>query len=280
MATDKRIGLIAGSGRFPILFAEKAAQKGYSVYAVGYHGETAPELADHVAAVETLYIGQIKRLLKFFKKNRIAEVVMAGAIEKSGAISQIRPDIKAIALIAGMRHDTHDDRVLRAFAGMLEKEGIRVRASTFLLPELLAEAGCWTRRKPRKDEIPDMILGFNIARAIGHLDIGQCVVVSGGSVLAVEAIDGTDSTILRGGRLSKNSAVVAKVCKPIQDFRFDVPAVGAQTVRAMHEAGATVLLIEAGRSLVFDREEMISLADQWGITVMAINDAADLEKQR
>ncbi len=280
MATDKRIGLIAGSGRFPVLFAEKAAQKGYSVYAVGYHGETAPELADHVAAVENLYIGQIKRLLNFFKKNRIAEVVMAGAIAKTGAISQIRPDIKAIALIAGMRHDTHDDRVLRAFAGLLEKEGIEVRASTFLLPELLAETGCWTRRKPRKEEIPDMILGFTTARAIGHLDIGQCVVVSGGSVLAVEAIDGTDSTILRGGRLSKNSAVVAKVCKPIQDFRFDVPAVGAQTVRTMHEAGATVLVIEAGRSLVFDREEMINLADRWGITVMAINEASDLEKQR
>lgn len=276
---DKRIGLIAGSGRFPILFAQKAAQKGYSVYAVGYHGETAPELADHAAAVETLYIGQVKRLLKFFKKNRIAEVVMAGAISKTGAISQIRPDIKAIALIAGMRHDTHDDRVLRAFAGMLEKEGIQVRASTFLLPELLSEAGCWTRRKPRKDEIPDMILGFNIAGAIGHLDIGQCVVVSGGSVLAVEAIDGTDSTILRGGRLSKKNAVVAKVCKPIQDFRFDVPAVGAQTVRTMHDAGATVLVIEAGRSLVFDREEMIDLADRCGISIVAINEAADLEKQ-
>jgi UDP-2,3-diacylglucosamine hydrolase len=280
MTMGSRIGLIAGSGRFPIIFAEKAAQKGYLVYAVGYHGETSPELADHVVGFETLYIGQIKRLLTFFKKNRITEVVMAGAISKTNAISQIRPDIKAMSLIAGMRHDTHDDRLLRAFAGMLEKEGILVRASTFLLPELLAEAGCWTRRKPKKDEIPDMILGFNIAMAIGHLDIGQCVVVSGGSVLAVEAIDGTDSTILRGGRLSKNGTVVAKVCKPIQDFRFDVPAVGVQTIRTMNEAGATVLVIEAGRSMVFDREEMIDLADRCKITVMAISDVTDLEKLR
>jgi hypothetical protein len=280
MAMDRRIGLIAGSGRFPVIFAERAAQKGYSVYAVGYHDETDPELSDHVAAVETMYIGQIKRLLNFFKKNRIAEVVMAGAISKTGAITKIRPDIKAIALIAGMRHDTHDDRVLRAFAGLLEKEGINVRASTFLLPELLAQAGVWTRRKPRKDEIPDMMLGFTIARAIGNLDIGQCVVVSDGTVLAVEAVDGTDSTILRGGKLSRNGVVAAKVCKPIQDFRFDVPAVGAQTVRTMHEAGAAVLVIEAGRSMVFDREEMIALADHWGITIAAINDAVDLEKYK
>lgn len=271
--------MIAGSGRFPIIFAEKAAQKGYSVYAVGYRDETDPELAGHVEAVETLYIGQIKRLLNFFKKNRISEVVMAGAISKTGAITRIRPDIKAIALIAGMRHDTHDDRVLRAFAGMLEKEGINVRASTFLLPELLAPAGVWTRRKPGKDEIPDMILGFTMAMAIGNLDVGQCVVVADGTVLAVEAVEGTDSAILRGGRLSRKGAVAAKVCKPIQDFRFDVPAVGAQTIRTMHEAGVTALVIEAGRSMVFDRKEMIDLADRWGISIMAVNDAADLEKQ-
>jgi DUF1009 family protein len=279
-AMDKRIGLIAGSGRFPLIFARKAAQKGYRVYAVGYHDETDPELSDHVVAVETIYLGQIKRLLQFFKKNRISEVVMAGAVSKVGAITKIRPDIKAISLIAGMRKDTHDDRILRAFAGMLEKEGINVRASTFLLPELLAPAGIWTRRKPKKDEVSDMMLGFTIARAIGNLDIGQCVVVGNGTVLAVEAIDGTDSTILRGGRLSCKDAVAAKVCKPIQDFRFDVPAVGAQTIRTMYEAGVKILVLEADRSMVFDREEMIALADRWGMTIAAVNDAADLEKYR
>jgi UDP-2,3-diacylglucosamine hydrolase len=278
-AADKRIGLIAGSGRFPLIFAQKASQRGYRVYAVGYHDETDLELANHVAEVETLYLGQIKRLLKFFKKHGISEAVMAGAVSKVGAITKIRPDIKAISLIAGMRKDTHDDRILRAFAGMLEKEGIQVCASTFLLPELLAPAGIWTRRKPSRDEIPDMMLGFTVARAIGNLDIGQCVVVGNGTVLAVEAIDGTDSTIRRGGRLSKKGAVAAKVCKPIQDFRFDVPAVGAQTIRIMHEAGVNALVLEAERSMVFDREEMIALADQWGISIAAVKDAADLENQ-
>jgi DUF1009 family protein len=268
--TDKRIGLIAGSGSFPLIFAAKAAQKGFAVFAVGYHHETDPDLAGHVAALEIIYIGQIKRLIRFFRKHRITEAVMVGAIQKPGAILDIRPDLKAISLIANMRDNTHDDRILRAFANVLEDEGIRIRTSTFLLPELLAEPGCWTRRKPTKPEQADMDLGWRMAKAIGSLDIGQCVVVSNGTVVAVEAIDGTDSTIRRGGALSRGHAVVVKVCKPIQDFRFDVPAVGAQTIRSMHAAGATVLVIEAGRSLVFDREEMIRLADQWGITIMAM----------
>ncbi|MDA3897438.1 MAG: UDP-2,3-diacylglucosamine diphosphatase LpxI [Desulfobacteraceae bacterium] len=267
---NKRIGLIAGSGTFPIIFSKKAAEKGLQVFAVGYHNETDPVLASYVESLEIMHIGQIKRLIRFFKKNRIEEAIMIGAIKKPGAILDIRPDMKAISLIANMRHSTHDDKILRAFAKVLEDEGLQIRASTFLLPELLAEEGCWTKRKPTKAEQEDIKLGWKMAKEIGRLDIGQCVVVSNGSVMAVEAIDGTDSTIRRGGNLCNGSAVVVKVCKPTQDFRFDVPAVGAQTVQSMHKTGATVLVIEAGRSLVFDKEEMISLANQWGITLMAI----------
>ncbi|MDA8402662.1 MAG: UDP-2,3-diacylglucosamine diphosphatase LpxI [Desulfobacteraceae bacterium] len=271
---DKRIGLIAGSGIFPIIFSRKAASRGFGVYAVGFYDNTSPDLVDHVEALEIVHIGQIKRLIRFFKHHQITEAVMIGAIQKPGAIRDIRPDMKAIALIANMRNDTHDDRILRAFAKVLEDEGIRIRSSTFLLPELLANPGCWTRRKPTKAEQADMALGWRMAKEVGRLDIGQCVVVSNGSVIAVEAIDGTDSTIRRGGKLGRGHAVVAKVCKPMQDFRFDVPAVGAQTIRTMHESGATVLVIEAGRSLVFDREDMIRLADQWGIAIVALEKAA------
>lgn len=266
----QRIGLIAGSGPFPLIFSEKAGARGYQVYAIGYHNETDPALADYVEALETIYIGQIKRLIKFFKRHQITDAVMIGAIKKPGSIAEVRPDMKAIALYAGMRHNTHDDRVLRAFASALEDEGIHIRPSTFLLPELLAQEGCWTRRKPAKDEQHDMELGWKMAKAIGKLDIGQCVVVSNGSVLAVEAIDGTDSTIRRGGELANKSAVVVKVCKPIQDFRFDVPAVGSQTIRTMNEAGVSVLVIEAGKSLVFDKAEMIALADKWQISIVAL----------
>ncbi len=273
--TQQRIGLIAGSGPFPLIFSQKAKEKGYQVYAIGYVNETDPALADSVEVVETIYIGQIKRLIKFFKRHQITDAVMIGAIKKPGSITEVRPDIKAISLYAGMRQNTHDDRVLRVFAKALEDEGIYIRPSTFLLPELLAQEGCWTKRKPKKEEQPDIEMGWKMAKAIGKLDIGQCVVVSNGSVLAVEAIDGTDSTIRRGGRLTSGNAVVVKVCKPIQDFRFDIPAVGSETIRTMHESGASVLAIEAGKSLVFDQAEMVDLADRWKISIVALNRSDD-----
>lgn len=267
---NHRIGLIAGSGPFPLVFARKAKDKGFDVYAVGYYNETDPVLADHVAEFETIHIGQVRRLLHFFKTHGVAEAVMIGAIKKPGSISEIKPDLKAIALIAGMRHNTHDDHILRTFAKALEDEGVKIRPSTFLIPELLAPEGCWTRRKPAETEKADIELGWKMAKAIGRLDIGQCVVVQNGTVVAVEAVDGTDATIKRGGRLAKGNPVVVKVCKPIQDFRFDVPAVGTETIRIMKEAGASVLAIEAGKSLVFDREVMVELADEWNITVLAM----------
>ncbi len=266
----QRIGLIAGSGPFPILFSKKAAQKGFEVYAVGYHGETDPALLQSVAFLEIIHIGQIKRLIKIFKSHHISEAVMIGAIRKPNSIRDLHPDLKAISLLANMRHDTHDDRVLRAFAKILEDEGIQIRPSTFLIPEFLAQPGCWTKRKPTPDEQMDMALGWKMAKEIGRLDIGQCVVVSNGTVTAVEAIDGTDSTIRRGGQLAKGHAVVVKVCKPNQDFRFDVPAVGAQTIRTMHDVGAKVLVVEAGKSLVYDKEDMIRHADAWDISIVAL----------
>lgn len=272
---EKRIGLIAGSGPFPIMFARKAAARGYEVYAAAYHNETEPELARHVACMETLYLGQVRRLIRFFKKHGVRSAVMIGAVKKPASLAGLRPDLKALSLMASVRKNTHDDRVLRAFAGLLEEEGIRIHPSTFLLPELLCEPGCWTRRKPSKKERHDIALGWEMAKAIGSLDIGQCVVVANGSVLAVEAIDGTDSTIRRGGRLSRGDAVVVKVCKPIQDFRFDVPAVGARTIETMHESGVRVLVVEAGKSLVFDKEEMVALADRYGIAIAALRDASE-----
>lgn len=268
----QRIGLIAGSGPFPIIFARKAVLRGYSVFAVGYADETDPRLSECVSALQIIHIGQIGRLIRFFKEHRVDAAVMIGAVRKPSSIREIKPDLKALALFAGMRKNTHDDRILRAFAGALEREGIRVRSSTFLLPELLSEKGCWTRREPTREEMHDIDLGWKMAKGIGRLDIGQCVVVANGTVLAVEAVDGTDSTIRRGGGLSAGNAVVVKVCKPIQDFRFDVPAVGARTIQTMQEAGARVLAIEAGKSLVFEKEEMVSIANRCGISIVALTD--------
>ncbi len=265
---DKRIGLIAGSGQFPFMFARAARENGYAVYAIAHLNETDETLAQHVNGIQWVHLGQLKKIIKFFSGKGVTQAVMAGAIKKTRMFRDVRPDLKTIAVMAGMR-DTHDDRILRAFAGALEKEGICIKASTFLLPELLAPEGCWTRRKPTRSEREDIKLGWRLAKEIGRLDIGQCVVVAGGSVLAVEAIDGTDATIKRGGALARGAAVVVKVCKPDQDFRFDVPAIGVQTIEMMAAAGVRVLVIEAGKTVAFGRSEMVRAADAAGISIVA-----------
>ena len=263
----QRIGLIAGSGQFPIIFSEKARLNGYEVFAVAYIKEADPKIKEKVDFIEWIHLGQLNKLIRFFKTHGISQAVMMGGIQKTRIFKDIKPDFKAITMMIGMKH-SHDDAVLRRFADVLENEGIRILESTFLVPELLAPEGCWTKRKPSRSQREDMALGWRIAKEIGRLDIGQCVVVGGGSVLAVEAIDGTDSTIRRGASLGKD-AVVVKVCKPNQDFRFDIPATGEQTIHVMIEAGAGALLLEAGKAVVFDREKMISLADKNGIAIVA-----------
>jgi DUF1009 family protein len=261
------IGLIAGGGQFPLLFSHRAKEKGYRIFAAAYLNEADPRLAGKVAAIEWLHLGQVRRLLRFFKKNGVTEAVMVGTIQKTRMFSDVKPDSKAISLLLNM-FSTHDDGVLRAFAALLEKEGIRIRPSTFLLPDLLATEGVWTQRRPNRSETADIALGWECARDIGRLDIGQCVVVGGGTILAVEAIEGTDAAISRGGHLGKGNAVAVKVCKPHQDMRFDVPAVGSKTIRTMHDAGVRALAVEAEKTVVFDRKEMIQLADAFEIAVV------------
>jgi len=265
---DKRIGLIAGSGQFPFIFARAAQKKGYEVYAVAHLKETGEGLENYVKEIKWVHLGQLKKIIKFFSGNGVKQAVMAGAIKKTRMFRDVRPDLKTIGILAGIRN-THDDRLLRAFADALEKEGILIKESTGLLPDLLACEGCWTKRKPTRSENEDIKIGWHLAKEIGRLDIGQCVVVAGGSVLAVEAIDGTDATIKRGGSLARGAAVVVKVCKPDQDFRFDVPAIGVQTVKVIAASGVKVLVIEAGKVVVFDRRDMIEAADELGISIVA-----------
>lgn len=266
------IGLIAGGGRFPLLFADAARAAGYTVYAVAYHNAADPEIENRVDRVAWLHLGEINRLIAFFSRHGVTETVIMGGIQKTVMFADIRPDERALAMIAGLT-ETHDDQLLRRFAAELEKESIQVRASTFLLPELLAAEGVWTARQPDEAQARDITIGWKTAKAIGDLDVGQCVVVEKGSVLALEGIDGTDETIRRGGRLGGGNAVVVKVCKPQQDLRFDVPAVGVQTIDIMRQAGARTLAIEAGRTVVFDKRAMVEQADQAGISIVARREA-------
>ena len=268
--STRHIGLIAGGGQFPALFAHKADKAGYRVITAGFRSETDPGLQDHVHDFKWLFLGQIGKLVKYFKAHGVTEAVMLGSINKANIFKDIRPDLKALSFIAKTAW-THDDSILTSFADLMEKEGITMRSSTFLLPELISPKGCWTKRQPDKADKKDIAQGWHLAKEIGRLDIGQCLIISNGTVLAVEAIDGTDATIARGGRLSMgNGAVVIKLSKPSQDLRFDLPSTGAATIETMHKSGATVLALEAGKSLSFDREEMIRLANLYNICIMAV----------
>ncbi|MGD8383668.1 MAG: UDP-2,3-diacylglucosamine diphosphatase LpxI [Syntrophobacterales bacterium] len=264
----KKIGLIAGGGQFPILFARAARQNGVEVVAVALKGEADELLESQVNHCSWVSLGKLGQMIETFEKAQVTEVAMAGAVAKTKLFSKIRPDWKAVRLLARMLHKK-DDAILRAFTEELEAHGIKVRPSTLFLPELLAPPGILTRRRPNARERRDINFGWNLAKEIGKLDIGQCILVRDQAVLAVEAIEGTDETIRRGGRLGKSEVVVVKVCKPNQDLRFDVPAVGLQTIETMKEVGASVLVVEAERTLMFDREKMIQAADDAKIAILS-----------
>lgn len=264
-----KTGLIAGSGSFPRLFADAANAADYDVYAVAYVNAAEPDLGNHVRQIKWLHLGEIERLLQFFKSVGVAETVIMGGVKKTNMFEDIKPDAKCLSLIGGLT-ETHDDILLRRFADLLEENGVTVRASTFLLPDILAPQGFWTRKKPDEIQNIDIDIGWKVAKEIGRLDVGQCVVVEEGSVLAVEAVDGTNATIRRGGALGGGNAVVVKVCKPNQDMRFDIPAVGTDTIRTMQDAGAGTLAVEADKTIVFNKEEMIATADAAGLCIMGI----------
>ncbi len=264
------VGVIAGGGRFPFLVAEAARRQGYGTFAVAHEGETDPLLAGEVDGIVWVRLGQLGRVISSLKANGVKKVLMAGTIAKHRMFGRVRPDLKGLALMSRMAV-FHDDGILRAVSRELEKSGIEVMASTRFLPDLAAPAGMLTVRRPSRQEMDDVEFGWAMAKELGRLDIGQCVVVRRKTVVAVEAMEGTDEAIRRGGRLAREKAVVVKVSKPGQDLRFDVPSVGEMTVAAMAEAGASVLAVEAGRTLVFDRDAMVRRADEAGISVIALD---------
>lgn len=265
---NQTIGLIAGGGQFPLMIAETARKRGIRVVAVAHIGETDQSLSDLTDEIAWINLGQLGQLIRVLRKNRVNKALMAGTISKRRMFDNVRPDLKGLSLVSKLAV-FHDDDILAAVAKELDKGGIEIVSSTAYLPELLAPLKCFTRRKPSKSEKGDIDFGWEVAKALGRLDIGQCVVVKRKTVLALEAIDGTDETILRGGRIAREKAVVVKVSKPQQDLRFDVPAVGLKTIKAMAQVRASVLAIEAGKTLMFDKQEMISYADEAGISIIS-----------
>lgn len=250
------------------MVAEAAKKRGFRVMAVAHLGETASALTDKVDEIVWIKLGQLGHLIKALKKRGVRNAVMAGTITKKRMFENIRPDLKGLTIMSKLAV-FHDDDILRAVAKELAKEDIEIVSSTYYLPELLAPTGCFTRKRPGKAEKEDIDFGWKVAKELGRLDIGQCVVVRKKTVLALEAIDGTDETILRGGRLGREGAVVVKVSKPNQDLRFDVPTVGIETLKAMSQVNASVLAVEAGKTLMFERPEMITYADKVGISIVS-----------
>jgi hypothetical protein len=270
MSGAERIGLIAGSGRFPIVFAQTARRRGVEVVAVAHRGETAPELVHHVDAISWVQPGQLQGIIDALQSHRVTRTVMVGGIAKPRLFREIMPDARALAAIARVGK-LRDDLILRALAGELEGEGIQVVESTTYLEEIVPAVGVLTAREPTSEEWADVRFGFQVVKAIGRFDIGQSVVVRGGTVVAVEGIEGTDATIRRGGQLANGEIVVVKASKPIQDLRFDLPAVGPETIRTIAEVRGRALAIEAGRTIMLDRAEMLALANDARITVVAVD---------
>jgi UDP-2,3-diacylglucosamine hydrolase len=272
------IGLLAGWGRFPITFANKARSVGIPVVCVGLRGAASPELAHLVERFYWCRVAGLGRMIRLFKGECVERVVMAGKVRKADfmhapwRLFTIWPDWRTLRYWYGQRRrDNRDDTLLLGLIDEFASEGMRFESAFDLCPELLVPPGILTQRKPSAREEEDITFGWDLAREMGRLDVGQSVAVKERAVLAVEAIEGTDQAILRAGFLCRSGGfVVVKVAKPNQDMRFDVPTVGCLTIEAMHRAGGSVLAVEANRTILLDREETVSMADRFGISIVAL----------
>ncbi|SKA75713.1 LpxI family protein [Desulfobaculum bizertense] len=270
------IGIIAGGGQFPFLVAQGAHRRGLKVVAVGFSDHTDMELAKETDDFIELHIGQLNKLIRFFKRHGVSRIVLAGAINKPRAL-HFKPDLRAMKLLFKLR-SKGDDAILTTVAKELESEGLQVASALTIVPDIGTPAGVITRGKPNAQEWADLRYGWPKAKAIGSMDIGQSLVVKNGMVVAVEGPEGTDATLRRSGELAGPGCVLVKVYKPGQDNRMDLPAAGLQTVQTMIETGASCLGIEAGNSLFFDAEEAIALADKHGIHIVGLT-AEEMEQE-
>jgi hypothetical protein len=267
------LGLIAGSGRFPFEVARAALARGLSLSVVAIEGNTDPAIEELVPdAVHWIAPGQLGRLIEFLKASKAREVILAGAIAKREMfrdLAQLRPDARAIALLSRLR-DRGDDALLRAVAAEIEAEGMSVVDSTRYLEDRLTPEGVLVGAALTPALEADLRLGLRVARALGTVDVGQTVVVKGGTVLALEAIEGTDAALRRGAALGGSGVVVVKASKPGQDLRFDVPVIGAATIELAADLGVAALGLEARRTLLLERERALELAQRRGLWVGGI----------
>jgi UDP-2,3-diacylglucosamine hydrolase len=274
--TAAPVGLLAGSGRLPIVFAEKARQLGVPVVCVGVRHEAQPELIPLVDRFFWTGVARMGHMIRCFQRTGVTRVVMAGKIQKTRMHVPWRwlrlwPDWRTLRFwFRYARRDNKDDTLLLGLIHEFATEGLHFASALEYCPELLVKAGVLTRRGLSAREEADVDFGWQLAKEMGRLDVGQSVAVRERAVLAVEAIEGTDRAILRAGELCRRGGfVVVKVAKPQQDMRFDVPTVGLATIESMHRAGGRVLALDAGRTIVIDQDQVVALAERYGISIVA-----------
>jgi DUF1009 family protein len=268
----KTLGLIAGKGELPGVIASEAKKRGYAVAAIALLPLADDSLRPLVDKFYRVHIGRFGEIIKTLKKLAISEVVMAGKVPKSLLYRNKKsmvPDLRALKVLFSLK-DRSDSAILQAISTVLEKEGMKLLKTTAFTKNMIAAKGVLTKRQPRKSQWNDIEFGWKIAKGIGRLDIGQTIVVKGTAVMAVEAIEGTDEAIMRGGGLGVKDSVVIKVSKPQQDMRLDVPVVGIDTITSMKKSKASVLAVEAGKSIIIDKERFLKAADKADISVVGI----------
>jgi UDP-2,3-diacylglucosamine hydrolase len=267
-----RLGLIAGNGRFPFLVLEAARSVGHDVTVVAIEEEAFPDLADAAArtpraALHWVSLGQLGKCISLLKEAGVTEAVMAGQVKHAKLFSGIVPDLTLIGVLLRLKA-RNTDALISGVAEVLREHGINLLDSTAFLAPLLAREGVLTRRAPAEDERADLEYGYRVADAVAGLDVGQTIAVKSCAVIAVEAMEGTDAVIVRAGELAGRGVRIVKVAKPNQDMRFDVPVVGVSTIDAMTAAGATLLSVDAGKTLLIDGEAIIRAADDAGIAII------------
>ena len=279
MVQPGKLGLIAGNGKFPLLVLEAARAQGFEVVVAAIKEEAFPEIASRGAAsVHWLSLGELSKLIDTFKQERVTRAIMAGQVKHKQIFSAIKPDWRLAKLLLSLG-TRNTDSLLGAVAKVLADEGIMLENSTALLEPLLAKSGVLSRRAPGEQERKNIEYGRGVARQLAAFDIGQTVVIAEAACVAVEAMEGTDATIERAGKLMRSiegessilnrALTVVKIAKPAQDMRFDVPVIGVATIESMKRAGATCLAIDAGRCLLLDGQAVVSVADEAGIAMTA-----------
>lgn len=260
-------GLIAGNGKFPFLVLEGARSRGIEMVVIAIREEASPELERVASRLHWVSLGELSRTIELLHQEGVKQAVMAGQVKHNKIFSAIRPDWRLAKLLLSLPKK-NTDSLIGAIAGLLEDEGIHLVDSTAFLAPLLPEPGVLTRRGPDGEESADMAYGREVAQRLASLDLGQTVVIRDRACVAVEAMEGTDETIERAARLTGGKRlVVVKVSKPAQDMRFDVPVIGPRTIEVMKRANATALAVDAGRTLLFERERLIEAANEAGIAI-------------